>query len=100
MGLARKRVVAIIVWELVLISGSSVLMGILIGGIAGQLYVPLLQLVTSVAQQVPPFVVGALRKDYGNLLFFVLAMFVGVLVVLAVLISRIRIHQAIKLGEE
>jgi len=99
-GLARRKVVAIIVWEQLLISLPAVLVGILVGGATAQLFVPMLQIVSSSMQQVPPFVVGALWKDYLNLFIFVAVMFVGVLTVLGVLISRINVHQALKLGEE
>ena len=100
MGLPRRKVVAIIVWEQLLISIPAVLVGILVGGATAQLFVPMLQIVSSTTQQVPPFVVGALWKDYLNLFIFVSVMFIGVLVILGALISRIKVHQALKLGEE
>ncbi len=100
MGLTRKNIIVIIIWEQILITVPAVLMGILTGGITGQLFVPMLQLVSSKTQQVPPFVVGALWEDYFNLLVFICFMLLSVMVVLGVIISKIKIHQALKLGEE
>ena len=100
MGLTKKKIIAIIAWEQILITGPAVLVGIITGGVTGQLFVPMMQLVSSKAQQVPPFLVGAQWQDYINLLVFIFLMLQGVLAILAVLISRIKVHQALKLGEE
>ncbi len=100
MGLPKRAIVVIIATEQLLITVPSVLVGIAIGGIAGQLFIPFLQLVESKTRQIPPFVVGALWRDYTNLLLFVLAMITLVFALMILLVSRIRIHQALKLGEE
>jgi putative ABC transport system permease protein len=100
MGLSRASVLAMIVWEQALISLVAIVAGIVIGGAAGDLFVPLLELTRSAAQQVPPFRVLADRGDYVKLYVMVGAMLGVGLTVLGVRISRIRIAQAIKLGEE
>jgi putative ABC transport system permease protein len=100
MGLSVKKLIGMLVCEQILISGTAILVGILIGGITSDLFVPLLQMVYSAAQQVPPFKVAAAQEDYIRIYSVVLTMLAIGLSVLAVIISRIKIHQAIKLGED
>jgi putative ABC transport system permease protein len=100
MGLGRLSVVAMIVWEQLLISLVAVLAGVVIGGLSGDLFVPLLELTRSAAQQVPPFRVVADRGDYVKL-YVIAGITLGAgLAVLVARILRIRISQALKLGEE
>ncbi|MHB1421575.1 MAG: ABC transporter permease, partial [Bacillota bacterium] len=99
-GLPLKKVIGMIVCEQVLISGIAIFMGILIGSIASSLFVPLLQLVYSAAEQVPPFKVIAYGSDYIKIYIVVLSMLTFVFAVLFTLISRIRIDQVLKLGED
>jgi putative ABC transport system permease protein len=100
MGLGRLSVTVMIVWEQVLISLAAVLAGILIGGVAGDLFVPLLELTRGAAQQVPPFRVLADRGDYLKLYAIVGVMLGAGCAILGARVFRIRIGQAIKLGEE
>jgi putative ABC transport system permease protein len=100
MGLSVKNLIGMLVCEQILISGTAILTGIIIGGITSELFVPLLQMVYSAAQQVPPFKVAAAREDYIRIYSVVLVMLGIGLSVLGVIISRIKIHQAIKLGED
>jgi putative ABC transport system permease protein len=100
MGLSVKKIIGMLVCEQVLISGTAIIIGIIIGGITSDLFVPLLQMVYSAVQQVPPFKVAAAREDFIRIYFVVLAMLSIGLSVLGVIISKIKIHQAIKLGED
>lgn len=100
MGLSVRKIIGMLVCEQVLISGTAILVGIIIGGIASDLFVPLLQMVYSAAQQVPPFKVAAAREDYIRIYVVILMMLTVGLSVLGFIISRIKIHQAIKLGED
>lgn len=100
MGLSRGRLTAMLLWEQLLISGTAILLGLTIGSVTSDLFVPLLQLTTSAAQQVPPYRVVASAEDYAKLYAFIAVMLVAAFAVLGAIISRIRISQAIKLGEE
>jgi putative ABC transport system permease protein len=100
MGLSRVSVLGMIAGEQVLISLVAILAGITIGGLAGDLFVPLLELTRAAADQVPPFRVIADPGDYLKLYAIVGGMLAVGTAVLAVRISRIRMAQAIKLGEE
>lgn len=100
MGMSAGRVILMLVFEQVMISGVAILMGLVIGGLMSQLFVPLLGLVYGAAEQVPPFMVVASRADYIRLYTVVGAMLAAGLALLGVLVSRIKVSQAIKLGED
>lgn len=100
MGLPRWQIMSMLLWEQVLTSGVAVLMGITIGGVASKLYVPFLQIIYSSAEQVPPFKVVAYASDYMKVYMVVIVMLVGSFGILASFINRMKIHQALKLGED
>jgi len=100
MGLSRLSVAGMLALEQVLISIVAILAGIAIGGAAADLFVPLLELTKSAAEQVPPFQVIADPRDYYKVYVIVAAMLGAGIAALALRVSRIRISQAIKLGEE
>ncbi len=100
MGMSASRVILMLVVEQVLISGVAILMGLFIGGVMCQLFVPLLGMVYSAADQVPPFRVVTNRSDYVRLYTVIGAMLVAGLALLGGLVSRIKVAQAIKLGED
>jgi putative ABC transport system permease protein len=100
MGLKRNQVVVMLIMEQVLISGAAIIAGILIGNLASLLFVPLLQLTSSAAAQVPPFRIVASGQDFLKVLAVAVAMLAAGALLFRWMIGRIRIHQAIKLGEE
>ena len=99
-GLPRRALIGMIAWEQVLISLVALAAGVVIGGAAADLFVPLLALTRNASQQVPPFKVIAEAGDYVKLYAIIAAMLGLGLGILGVRISRIRISQALKLGEE
>jgi putative ABC transport system permease protein len=100
MGLTQGRVVGMLILEQILISGAAVVVGILIGDLASVLYVPLLQLTASAADQVPPFRIVSLRSDILKVAGVAAVMLGTGAVLFRWMIGRVRIHQAIKLGED
>jgi putative ABC transport system permease protein len=100
MGLPMKSILGMIACEQFFISGIAVVAGILIGGGASDLFIPMLQLIYSAAEQVPPFKVIAVAGDYYKIYMIVGAMLVTGLAVLRTIIKGINVNQAIKLGEE
>lgn len=99
MGLSRRALLGMIGWEQVLVSLVGVAVGVVVGGVVSDLIVPLLEL-TRAVQRVPPFAVTASRADYVKIYIIVGAMLALALIVIGARISRIRIAQAIKLGED
>jgi putative ABC transport system permease protein len=100
MGMGVRSVVAMMVAEHLIISASAFAGGVGIGGLASRLFLPLLQVSTNLGEQVPPYQIGAFVTDYVILFALVVAMLASALAVLAVFLGRLRISQAVKLGED
>lgn len=100
MGLSRRKLVGMIIWEQVLLSGSAILAGILIGILTCGLFVPMYQILYSPAQLLPGFRVIAYAVDYARIYVILGGMLLIGSVVLGNLISRIKMDQALKLGED
>ncbi|WP_029192377.1 ABC transporter permease [Paenibacillus harenae] len=99
-GLSLKQLIGMLGVEQVLTSGVAVLIGVLVGNAASLLYVPNFQIAFNPSSLVPPFKVMFDADDMMRiyvLVGFMLAIGLGIL---AYMLSRLRIHQAIKLGED
>ena len=73
---------------------------IFIGGVTSDLFVPLFQSIFDASQSVPPFAVIPERSDYLKLYAVIGVMLLTAFVVLGRLIKKIKISQALKLGED
>lgn len=100
MGMTMRQVLGMIACEQVLISVTSIVVGILLGGIASDLFVPLVQTVYTASGRVLPFLVNGSRSDYWRIYAVLGVMLATGMGVLARTISRTRIDQALKLGED
>lgn len=100
MGISFKEIINIIIVEQALISGTSIIMGIVAGGLSSDLFISLLQIIYSSSEQLLPFKVVALRGDYLKLYFIIIMMLLIGVIVLGRLISKININQALRLGED
>ena len=78
----------------------SILVGVILGGITSQLFVPMLEMVYSVAEQVPEFLVVASRADYAKIYLVIGVMLLLGILILSRIIVRTKIDQALKLGED
>lgn len=83
-----------------MVSGAAIFIGILTGNVASHLFVPLFELSFDPKTQVPPFEVTFDPRDQVRLYWIVTVMISIGLGVLGSFVSRIRIHQAVKLGED
>lgn len=100
MGLSQGRVLGMLGVEQLLISGTSIFTGLFTGALASKLFVPLFQVVYSAQELVPPFRVVMQQSDYMKV-YLILALMLAIgLSILGVMISRIKIAQALKLGED
>ena len=100
MGMSLTKVIGMLACEQILVSGAAILIGILIGGITGDLFIPLLQIMYSSADQVPPFKIMANGADYIKVYAVIGTMITMGFLILWRIISRIKIDQAVKLGED
>lgn len=100
MGMSMRSVSLIMLCEQILVSGVAIVTGIIIGTVASKVFIPLLQVVNSSSQQVPPFLVVALKSDYVRVIGVTFAMLVTAVAFLYWLVRKINIHQVLKLGED
>ena len=100
MGMPFSGILRMILVEQLLISFVSILVGVFLGGIASDMFVPMLEIMFPIAQQVPSFIVVALRSDYFKVYAVIGAMLVVGIAILARLIARTKMDQALKLGED
>jgi len=100
MGMSMRNLIGLLINEQFYITFTSIVLGALVGEISARLFVPLIQISYSAADQVIPLRVVNEIRDYGNLYSVVGFMIIICLVVLTAYISRIKIAQALKLGED
>lgn len=100
MGISFLQLIGMIAGEQVLTSGAAVIIGVVAGGLTSRLFVPLFQLSFDPSAQVPPFIVTIQASDQLHLYLVVAAMISIGMLIIGWMLSRIRIHQAIKLGED
>ncbi len=100
MGLSMREIISMLIAEQLLISGSSILIGLGTGVLVTKLYLPLIQIAYSAADQVLPMEMITYFSDSARLFTVISIMIICCMVILAWLISKIRIVQALKLGED
>lgn len=100
MGMSLAKVIGMLACEQVLVSGAAIVMGIVVGGIAGDLFIPLLQIMYSSVDQVPPFKIMSDGADYIKIYSVIGMMLLMGFLTLWRIISGIKIDQAVKLGED
>jgi putative ABC transport system permease protein len=100
MGMSRGSIVGMLLCEQVLVSGVAIGIGVLLGNLASRLFVPLFQLVFSAADQPLHFQIVSSSTDTARIYFILGGILVICFAVLTRMILRIRIDQAVKLGEE
>ncbi|MCQ6558228.1 ABC transporter permease [Paenibacillus mendelii] len=100
MGLSRRQLTGMLLLEQIFTAGLSIILGIVIGKITSLLFLPFLQTTDNVANSVPPFRVVFDSKDTMQLYIVVGCMMLMGASLLLIHIRRLRVHQAVKMGEE
>ncbi len=100
MGISFLQIIGMLLSEQALTSGAAVLIGVFIGNGVSDMFVPLFQLSFNASEQSPPFEIVRQLSDYLQLYSVVGFMLTIGLAVLGIRISRMKITQALKLGEE
>lgn len=100
MGISFRQLLSMLIGEQLMTSGAAIAMGVLLGGTASRLFVPMFQLSLQSQSQVPPFQVTFDPRDQLQLFIIVGFMLLLGLFILGSMLSRIKIHQAVKLGED
>ncbi|WP_378107800.1 FtsX-like permease family protein [Cohnella cellulosilytica] len=100
MGLSRKQLTGMLLLEQIFTAGLSIGLGIGIGKLASLLFLPFLQTTDNSTNQVPPFRVVFEATDTNRLYIVVGVMMTIGVALLITHIRRLKVHQAVKLGEE
>jgi len=100
MGLSKMKIVSMLLWEQLFVSGSAILAGLGIGLLASRLFVPMLQLIYAPSEQTPPFMITISPSDYAAIFIAIGSMLITGLVVLSVMIRKLKVDQVLKLGED
>ncbi|MFD0680306.1 MULTISPECIES: ABC transporter permease [unclassified Paenibacillus] len=100
MGLSRRQLTGMLLLEQGFTAGLSIALGVGIGKLTSYLFLPFLQTAENVKTQVPPFRVVFNARDTDQLYIVVAFMMLTGAGLLFLHIRRLRVHQAVKLGEE
>ncbi len=100
MGMSMREIVTMLVCEQIFISGYSVAIGTAIGFVVSSLFVPLIEISYAPAEQPIPLELIISAADNLRIFAVIGIMILLCLIVLSNMISRLKIAQALKLGED
>ncbi len=100
MGVKMREIIGILGYEQILVSGVSIAVAFVIGGVVSDLFVPMFQSMYAVVDQIPPFRVAAMQSDYIKIYTLIVIMLGGGFAILGTIIKKININKALKLGED
>jgi putative ABC transport system permease protein len=99
LGLSVSQMTVLLASELAALILTGVVAGTLLGALASELFIPFLQVGAGPAARVPPFQVIIAWPTILRIYGLMGVLFVVTLILLAVLLLRMRIFQAVKMGE-
>lgn len=100
MGMEMKEIIHMLIYEQVLITVPALILGTVIGIVASRLYIPLIQIAYSTSDEIIPLQVVTAGGDMVKM-YIVVAIVIGICMgILGWLVSKIKIAQALKLGED
>ncbi|MBQ8768730.1 MAG: ABC transporter permease [Oscillospiraceae bacterium] len=100
MGMSIGEIIAMLLCEQVFISGTAVATGTLVGFLTAKLYMPLIQMAYAAYDSALPLEVVNSYGDIAQMLIVVGIVILVCMLILAGLISKMKITQALKLGED
>ncbi|MFI3207337.1 MAG: ABC transporter permease, partial [Clostridia bacterium] len=100
MGMSMKEILLMLVNEQICVSGYGILIGALVGYVASQLFVPLIQLTYAAADQAIPLEIISETSDNIKIFIVIALMITVCMAVISVMISKLKITQVLKLGED
>jgi putative ABC transport system permease protein len=99
LGLSVSQMTVLLASELAALILTGVVAGTLLGALASELFIPFLQVGAGPAARVPPFQVIIAWPTIVRIYGLMGVLFLVTLILLAVLLLRMRIFQAVKMGE-
>jgi putative ABC transport system permease protein len=98
-GLSSKQMTAFLGWELGLLIVMGGGLGTLLGGGVSRFFIPFLQIGVDEVSRIPPYVVDVAWSAIFRIYALFAVLFVVALTALIVMLRRMRIFEAVKLGE-
>ena len=100
MGMSMKGIVAQLVAEQLLVTFTALGIGALVGEVAARNFVPLIQMAYTAAEIPIPLLIVVEARDYIHLYTVVGVMILLCLCILTYFLSKMQVHQVLKLGED
>ena len=100
MGMSMREIITMLIVEQIFISGTSIATGALVGWLTSKLYMPLIQVAYSAGDNTLPLRLVSEQSDMIRLVVIIGAMILVCMLILGWLISKMKIAQALKLGED
>ena len=98
-GLSAGQMTTFLAWELIFLIALGLTAGTFLGILVSRIFIPSLQIGSAATDLMPPFVVEIAWDAVTRIYALFISLFAVALAVLAVLLLRMKIFQAIKLGE-
>ncbi len=98
-GLSQSSMMLSVAWELGLLIVMGLALGVGIGLVVSVMYIPYMQFVSSLEGVVPPYVVTMAWTEIAQIVALFVGTFLLIMLILLVILRRMRIFQAVKLGE-
>ena len=98
-GLSQASMMLSVAWELGLLIVMGLALGVGIGLVVSVLYIPYMQFVSSLKGVVPPYVITMAWTEIAQIVALFVLTFLLIMIILLVILRRMRIFQAVKLGE-
>ena len=100
MGMGTRNILTLLLNEQVFVTLTALLIGVIVGEVSSTLFIPLIKISYTPAEQVLPLLMVMELSDYVSLYSVLGVMVVVSMIILGVYISKIKIDQALKLGED
>ncbi|MEQ8676651.1 MAG: ABC transporter permease [Aggregatilineales bacterium] len=98
-GLSQPAMMLSIAWELGLLILVGLSFGVFVGITVSAMYIPYMQFVSNLSGIVPPYLVTIAWSEIAQIVASFMLTFVIIMVILMLILRRMRIFQAVKLGE-
>ena len=99
MGLSQNSMMFAIAWELGLLILMGLSIGLSIGLLVSAMYIPYMQFVSDLSGVVPPYLVVIAWEQITQIVALFFITFLIIMLILIAILRRMRIFQAVKLGE-
>ena len=100
MGMTMREIVGMLICEQIFVSGTAIATGVGVGLLTSKLYMPLIQMGYAAYDNALPMRLLQSKGDVAQLLVVALSVILVCMVILGVLLSRMKIAQVLKLGED